>query len=91
MMSLRSQLRICYALWLLLGMTFLVLAVKESEIFLFALLGLFIVTGWFGMNLRCPNCDTPVLYALVRIGPITIPFVTSWIPKQCRNCKSSLR
>jgi len=91
MMSLRSQLRIGYAVWVLLGMTFLVLAVEKSEIFLFALFGLLVVTGWFVMNLRCPNCGARVLYAPVRIGSITIPFVTSWIPKQCRSCRSSLR
>ncbi len=90
MTSLRVKLRIIYAAWVLLGMTFGVLAVEVSELFIIALVTLLVVVGWLAMSLRCPACGARALYAPIRIGSVSIPFVVSWIPSKCRECNSPL-
>lgn len=88
--TLRAKLRAIIATWFVAGMLLLLGVLYVSEYFLIAIALLALALAAATLTLRCPRCHKPVLYHPLKIGPTTIYYCTSWIPRKCSRCGAVL-
>ncbi len=89
-MKLRTKLRMAYLIWLVGGLSLLLLVLFVSNWFMVTLLGLFLGVAFYVMNLKCPNCKKPVLNNPIHIFGIELWLTTPWMPKKCTKCGHDL-
>jgi hypothetical protein len=85
-MKLKTRRNVFIAVWFLLGVLVLILAVEVSPIFFLGIVGLGVTVSWGLRSIKCPQCKTPALYREVS----GVPIWTISIPKNCLKCKAPL-
>ena len=88
--SLRTRHNAILAIWFFGGLIFIFLSMSYSEFFLIPLLILLFIMGYLNYNLKCPNCDVPVLYKKIGIMGIEFRSFGGFVPEKCRNCGQRL-